>query len=203
MALPSLLKKGRSKGARVGIAFQSISGLRDPKLFGQQVTDDILGQISNRFCGRVECHETAEFLSRLMGDAEFRQVSESRSQSKQRLTTSKNWQPAIRRAMLPSEFMSIAPCGFKNGLTGLFTTRSDLPTWDVLPARLLFNQLLIPAADDVPEFIPRDPYSQFVQPWTPELESIFAPRQELRKDNTISPDGQSLDPENDLDSFDL
>lgn len=203
MALPSLLKKGRSKGVRVGIAFQSISGLRDPKLFGQQVTDDILGQISNRFCGRVECHETAEFLSRLMGDAEFRQVSESRSQSKQRLTTSKNWQPAIRRAMLPSEFMSIAPCGFKNGLTGLFTTRSDLPTWDVLPARLLFNQLLIPAADDVPEFIPRDPYSQFVQPWTPELESIFAPRQELRKDNTISPDGQSLDPENDLDSFDL
>ena len=40
LPISSLLKKGRSKGGRVAVAFQSISGLRDPKLFGQHVTDD-------------------------------------------------------------------------------------------------------------------------------------------------------------------
>ena len=43
LPISSLLKKGRSKGGRVAIAYQSISGLRDPKLFGQHQTDH-LGQ---------------------------------------------------------------------------------------------------------------------------------------------------------------
>ena len=43
LPISSLLKKGRSKGGRVAIAYQTISGPRDPKLFGQHQTDH-LGQ---------------------------------------------------------------------------------------------------------------------------------------------------------------
>lgn len=182
-ALPSLCKKGRSKGARVAIAFQSISGLRDPKMYGQHVTDDMLGQIGNRFFGRIECPETAEFASRVIGDQEVIQVSKSSSSSFKGSSSTTNWSPVVRRAALPSEFMSVPPCDTTNGLTGLFTTRSDLPTWDNIQPDLLFNELLIPPADDVPDFIPRDSYSQFLQPWNAEEEELFAPEISLEKRN--------------------
>jgi type IV secretory pathway TraG/TraD family ATPase VirD4 len=206
LSLPPLLKKGRSKGARVAIGFQSISGLRDPKLYGQFLTDDILGQISNRFCGRLECPETAEFMSRVIGDAEVRQLSESRSHSfKGGTTTSQNWQPVIRRAVLPSEFMSVEPCDDIRGLTGLFTTRSDLPTWDHLPPKMVFDEMLIPPAEDVPDFVLRDPFTQFVLPWTEEQADHFAPplsnHSERRRRPTRKPPEES--PENDLDDLDL
>lgn len=206
LSLPPLLKKGRSKGARVAIGIQSISGLRDPKLYGQFMTDDILGQISNRFCGRLECPETAEFMSRVIGDAEVRQLSESRSHNfKGGTTTSQNWQPVIRRAILPSEFMSVTPCDDVHGLTGLFTTRSDLPTWDHLRPKHLFDELLIPPADDVPDFVPRDPFTQFVEPWTAEQAARFAPQlsnsSERRNRRRQKPHEES--PQNDLDDLDF
>ena len=195
-ALPSLLKKGRSKGARVAIAFQSISGLRDPKMYGQYVTDDILGQIGNRFFGRIECPETAEFASRVVGDQEVQQVSKSHSRSLKSSSTTTNWSPVVRRAALASEFMSVPPCDTTNGLTGLFTTRSDLPTWDNISPDVLFDELLIPPAADVPDFILRDPSTQFLQPWTPEQEAVFAPdltietRQQKRRDAKLSQSDQ-------------
>lgn len=199
-SLPSLLKKGRSKGARVAIAFQSISGLRDPKLYGQYGTDDILGQISNRFCGRVECAETAEYLARYIGDAEVRQFSGSQSSSPQGTTHSTSWQNAVRRVILPSEFMSITACGRENGLTGLFTTRSDLPTWDHISGSVLFDELLIPAVDDVPEFLPRDHTSQFLLPWTPEQENVMCDSLGIHSPlDELSPRAQSRSIWNTLD----
>ncbi len=195
-----------AKETRLAIGFQSISGLRDPKLYGQHLTDDILGQISNRFCGRLECPETAEFMSRIIGDAEVRQLSESRSHNfKGGTTTSQNWQPVIRRAILPSEFMSVTPCDDLRGLTGLVTTRSDLPTWDHLPPDQLFDEMLIPPAEDVPDFVPRDPFTQFVTPWTDEQAEQFAPRNSLREDRRKHKKSKTPEktPENDLDDLDL
>lgn len=110
------------------------------------------------------------------------------------------------------EFPSDGACGdwhfvspVRWRLTGLFTTRSDLPTWDHLPPNVLFDEMLIPPAEDVPDFVPRDPYTQFVQPWTPEQSERFAPlssiQEERRKRQKRKPPEPS--PENDLDDLDL
>ena len=147
------------------------------------MTDDILGQIGNRFFGRIECPETAEYASRIIGDQEVRQISRTETKSQQGGSSTTNWTPTVRRAVLPSEFMAIPACGMENGLTGLFTTRSSLPTWDFIDPTTLFGKLLIPPAGDVPDFVPRDPYFQFVQPWTPEQEKLFAPR--IAKKNEV------------------
>ena len=175
LPLTSLLKKGRSKGGRVAIAFQSISGLRDAKLFGQYQTDDILGQIGNRFFGRIECPETAEHAARVIGEQEILQTSKSETKTTQGTSKTKNVNHVLRRAVLPSEFMSVTPCDFQNGLTGMFTTRSGRPAWDRISPHELSSMVLPPAAD-VPDFVPRDPFAQLVLPWTEAEEAEFAPR---------------------------
>ena len=208
LPISSLLKKGRSKGGRVAIAYQSISGLRDPKLFGQHQTDDILGQIGNRYFGRIECPETAEYAARVIGDQEIRQVSTSQTHSRQGSSTTNNATPVVRRAVLPSEFMSIAPCDTTNGLTGLFTTRSSLPAWDIIPPEELFG-MLIPPASDVEDFVLRDPNFQLVNPWSPAEENLFAGSIEQSKyqqksaDQNIDPSKTAKEKRLDVDEYDL
>lgn len=206
LPISSLLKKGRSKGGRVAIAFQSISGLRDPKLFGQHQTDDILGQIGNRFVGRIECPETAEYAARVIGEVEVFQVSTSDTRSSQGSSRTTNKSPVVRRALLPSELMSIPPCDASHGLTGLFTTRSSHPAWDHNPPNDLFG-MLIPPSSDVPDFVPRNSNLQLVSRWTADEERLFAPRLTRRNrpensdDLEINPSEQS--PEQRLDDDDL
>lgn len=197
--LPPLVKKGRSKGARVAMAFQSISGLRDPHMYGTYTTDDILGQVGNRFFGRIECPETAEWASRVIGDQEIFQESTSRSFSSQGSSRTTNLTPVVRRAALASEFMSVPPCNRANGLTGLFTTRSTLPTWSNLSADVLFDELLIPPAADVQESVPRDPLLQFVLPWSAKRERVMAPK--LKRDNPRQNPPIDDDLGQDLDDF--
>ena len=194
LPISSLLKKGRSKGGRVAIAYQSISGLRDPKLFGQHQTDDILGQIGNRFFGLIECPETAEYGARVIGDSEIQQMSRSETRSRQGSSTTRNTAPVVRRAVLPSEFMSIPPCDFSNGLSGLFTTRSGNPAWDWISPSELSDMLISPAAD-VDDFVPRNPNFQLVEPWSAHEEKEFAPGllQTNRTKKSRSPD---IDPPN-------
>ena len=69
--LVSLAKKGRSKGACLVIAFQSISGLRDDSLYGQCGCDELLGQIGTRFAGRLKCISTADYVSNLLIDRQL------------------------------------------------------------------------------------------------------------------------------------
>ncbi len=207
--LPTLATEGRSKGAHLVIGVQTVGGLRDPKVFGQHVSENFLGQFGNRLFARMECPDTAEFASRVIGDAEVRQTSGSRSHSyKGGTTTTTNWSPSLRRAVLPSEFMAIPACNATNGLTALFTTRSSNPTWDHIPANILFGKLLIPPATDVPTTVPRDPKLQLLKPWTPEEEAKFAPplsledRRRKRRDQDL--DDPDLEPPTpDLDQPDL
>ncbi len=208
--LPTLATEGRSKKAHLVIGVQTVGGLRDPKVFGPHVSENFLGQFGNRLFARMECPETAEFASRVIGDAEVRQTSGSRTQSfKGGATTTTNWTPTVRRAVLPSEFMSIPACNAANGLTALFTTRSSNPTWDHIPGNILFERLLIPPATDVPTFVPRDPKLQLLKPWTPEEEAKFAPplspdqrrRRRRREQDLDDPDLKS--PTKDIDDPEL
>jgi len=162
----SLAKKGRSRGAVLAIAFQSISGLRDPKVYGQFFTDEILGQISNRFFGRIECVATAEWASSLFGDEESDRESVTQSYGPGGASQSVSRQAAARRLVLPSELMSIEACSRENGLSGYYIVRSEWASFHKIPREELFGGQLIPPRADVPEFVPRPASDQFLAPWT-------------------------------------
>lgn len=171
--LVSLLKKGRSKGASVTISFQSVSGLRDARMYGPHFTDEILGQIGNRFFGRLECPETADWVSKLFGDQEIDQITISNTSSSQGGSTTRNHQIVTRRAVLPSDFMTVTPCDKENGLTGYFLIRSLGCFQATMPGEALFNEALIPADKDVREFSPRPIEAQYLRPWTNEEKRQF------------------------------
>ncbi|MBX9792570.1 MAG: type IV secretion system DNA-binding domain-containing protein [Pirellulales bacterium] len=171
--LVSLLKKGRSKGASVTLCFQSISGLRDSRLYGPHLTDEILGQIGNRFFGRLECPETAEWASRLFGDQVVDQFTTSRTTSGQGSSTTENQQIVTRRAVLPVEFMSIPPCDATNGLTAYFMVRSHGCFRTNFAGHSLFNGDLVPPAPGVPELVPRSVEAQYLLPWSTQQRLMF------------------------------
>lgn len=171
--LISLGKKGRSKGACIGIAFQSVAGLRDPKLYGTHQTDELLGLFANRFIGRLECPVTAEWASSLFGDQEVEQSSTSVSKSPQGRSRTESLQKAIRKAVLPSEFMSTPTCTAEDGLSGYYIVRSKGCFSATIPGDRLFGEELVRPDPSVPEFAPRDWRCQLLRPWTREHEVQF------------------------------
>ena len=174
--LVSLCKKGRSKGACVVLAFQSIAGLREKNSYGPEMTAEIMGQIGNRFIGKLECAETAEWAAKLVGEEEIRQMTVNRTYGKES-STSYNEQFLTRSTVLPSEFLSLSPCNFENGLTAWYLCRNQRGVFSAhLPGHELFGMDLMPKVEDIPAFLPRPPECQFLRPWTAEEEARFAPR---------------------------
>jgi type IV secretory pathway TraG/TraD family ATPase VirD4 len=180
----SLLKKGRTKGARVAIAFQTISGMRSSSNFGREQTDEIVGLIGNRFFGRIECPESAEYASKVFGEAEIIQKSTSYTSGGQGPTTTNSFNNIVTRVVLPSEFMSIPICNLENGLLGFVSISNHGCSRIDIPPGELFNGWLLPPDRTVPDFLPRDSIHQFLKPWTSEQESVFAPKLKASKKRT-------------------
>ena len=166
--LVSLLKKGRSKGACVALALQSVSALRDATNYGPHFASEILGQLANRWIGRLECVETAELLSRLIGDQERTVVHQSHTTGKNGNSTTTSEHLETRRLVLPGELMSIDECNRENGLTGYYVMRSIGTFTANIPGDRLFDELLIPHDPSVPDFVPRPVEAQFLRPWNKE-----------------------------------
>lgn len=184
----SLAKKGRSKGAVLVIAFQSVSGLRDPKVYGQYFTDEILGQIANRFFGRIECVATAEWASSLFGDEESERATVTQSHGPGGASQSVSRQATARRLVMPSELMSIDACNRENGLSGYYIVRSEGAYFDTIPGEELFDGQLIPPRADVAEFSPRPARDQFLSPWSPVEQTRFgAPSRQRRSQIDSAP----------------
>ncbi|MEX2317310.1 MAG: type IV secretion system DNA-binding domain-containing protein [Pirellulales bacterium] len=198
--LVSLMKKGRSKGACCVLAFQSIQGLRRSALYGREETDEILGQIANRWFGRLECVETAEWASELFGDQEFEEESVSESTGAGGKSRSVSRQRATRRLVLPSEFLDIEPCNQANGLSGYYIVRSHGSYFDKLDGAELWSKSLIPPRADVPEFVARPSRSMLLNPWTPAEDATFCvprkdrERAEPRQTPEQAPDEPSAPP---------
>jgi type IV secretory pathway TraG/TraD family ATPase VirD4 len=204
----SLLKKGRSKGAAVAISMQGTSGLKDERLYGPYLTAELLAQIGNRFIGRVEDPDCADFLSRLIGEQEVDQFTRSETHSTQSgPSTTTNHQIVTRRAVLPSELMSVDSCTRGNGLTGYFMVRSAGCYKTTLDGDELFDEALIPPDPNVPEFIARPVETQFIQPWTDERAASFGvpppkSREEKRRQRPKQQQSPSMDPLAGLDDLD-
>ncbi|MBL8812274.1 MAG: type IV secretion system DNA-binding domain-containing protein [Planctomycetaceae bacterium] len=162
----ALAKKGRSKGACLSVAFQSIAGLRDPSLYGPHLTEEFLAQFGHKFVGRMECASSAEWASALVGDQEVNQKSYSYTTG-QHPTSTTTIQKVTRRGVLPSQILDFPPCNLENGLTGLFFAPSVGVFVDSIDGHELFvDGAPVPAS--IPAFLPCPKGHQFLQPWTPE-----------------------------------
>ncbi|QDT52805.1 Coupling protein TraD [Caulifigura coniformis] len=197
--LVSFAKKGRSKGGCLAVSFQSIEGLRDSQLYGQHVSEDFLGQLGHKFIGRVESAASAEWASQLIGDQEIEQISTSRTSSKDGTSRTVSRQNAIRRAVLPGQFMDFPPCNRRNGLTGVFFVPEVGVFGDALDGEVLFDELLWPPAD-VPAFVSRPVDCQYLRPWTAERATYFGIPE--RRPPSPKPPEQERRPEIDRDDLD-
>lgn len=179
--LVSLGKKGRSKGACIVVAFQSVAGLRDPKLYGPHQTDELTSLFANRFIGRLECPVTAEWASSLFGDQEVEQTSTSISKSPQGRSHTESRQMAIRKSVLPSELMNTPTCKPEHGLSGYYILRSKGCFSATIPGEELFGDAMVRPDPSIPEFVARDRWCQLLRPWTKAEEEKFAgPRPKRR-----------------------
>ncbi len=173
--LVPLAKKGRSKGVSLILAFQSIAGLRDKNVYGPEQTADLLGQFGNRFFGRLECHETAEWASKLVGDQEVIQTTFSHTRGSES-TTNESEHYATKNAVLPAEFMALPACTKENGLTAWYLNRChDGVIRAKLNGERLFERQVAAPMEGVPSFVPRSPECQLLRPWSREEASYFAP----------------------------
>lgn len=172
--LASFAKLGRSKGGRLVLAFQSLSGLQHSRLFGKEGTEDMLSNFGNRFIGRVEDPTTAKWLSDYIGEQDVEQISRTSSYGKG-ASSSETRSRHNQRTLLPSEFMSIPHAGRESGLTGLFKLRSTVAYWDRIDGAKLFDELLIPKSKTVEGFEERNSEDQYLSEWTSERQATFAP----------------------------
>ncbi len=181
--LISLLKKGRTKGARVVLACQTISGLRDANMYGQSGADEILGQIGHKFVGRLECIATADYFSQLIGDQEVWMQSSSYTSGYQSSSSTTSYSRQVKRAVLPSTLLSIDPCSVQTGLSGFCMT----PYIGVFKVRLegrhLFLQDLVPLGNEQ-AFVARTAKDQILRPWEPASLSNFQLKLPVRKKHT-------------------
>jgi len=69
-ALPRLLTKGRSKGVRAALAFQTIEGMND--VYGDRLASEIAGLPANKCLLRTDSEHTAAWASRVIGETEVR-----------------------------------------------------------------------------------------------------------------------------------
>jgi hypothetical protein len=189
--LVPIMKKGRSKGACCVLAFQSVQGLRDHDLYGAQQTDEILGQIANRFFGRLECVATTDWASSLFGDHEEEEEMVTESSGSGGNSRSTNRQRVTRRLVIPSEFMDLDACNPENGLSGYYIVRSHGAYFDNIPGDELWGASLVPPSRTVPEFIPRPPHTKLLKPWSPEEDAAFCiPTRKREPDVDRSQDNQ-------------
>lgn len=196
--LVSLLKRGRSKGGVVILAAQSVAGLRNPELYGQFGAAEILGQVQNKFFGRLECPETAKWATEVIGEQEIRQVTSSGSSTNGGSggpTSTKSWneQVVTQSAVLPSQLMSLTPCSEIDGLSAYYVTGITGAFHSNLDGKQLFHHDLIPASKTVRDFVPRDIESQYLKPWTDEQRAEFVSHALLEDEIGPGPSHVDLD----------
>lgn len=104
-ALPSLLTKGRSKGARAVIAFQTIEGLR--AVYGDRLANEIAGMCAGKIALRTDCPATAAWLSSVVGEAETLRWMQSQQSSKNGQSKSLSQQIVTTQAVLASEVLRL------------------------------------------------------------------------------------------------
>lgn len=122
-----LLAKGRKKGAICILGLQTVSQLQEA--YGRHGAQTLLANLGNTLTLRAGDQETAEYMSRAIGDQQVRRTNESVN-ADDKTTTSE--QIAQQRAIMPAEIQNLPD------LKGVLTISGDLPAgWVTIPISTL------------------------------------------------------------------
>lgn len=164
--LSSLMTKGRTKGACVVLGFQDIDGMR--AVYGEQVANEIVGQCSHVAILRLSSPTTAEWAASMFG-SKLADLTGT-SIGKEGLQMSRNQQEA--KNVYSEDLLFLPTTSPKNGLTGFFKSSrvrresmvgfKQTLSWDKVCGGELGAR---PAGADLPNFLPGDMSSQFLEPW--------------------------------------
>jgi len=118
-SLVTLLTNGSKHGAAVIAGLQTVAQLRET--YGHDAAQTILATLGTWLTLRVSDTETADYMSRALGDEEIRRVVQSGSESTKSgeigKSTSESWQEQyhVQRVVLPSELQNLPDlCGYLN-----------------------------------------------------------------------------------------
>lgn len=124
-SLPNFLQNARKYGGSAVLGLQTLAAMRDN--FGRETTLKMLSCIGNWCTLRVADPETAEYMSKAIGDEEIRQTMVSSSEGESS-STSTSYQYKNQRVILPSELQNLAPC------VGIWNIAGNVPAcWIRLP----------------------------------------------------------------------
>jgi len=172
-SIHSLLNRGRSKGASVLLALQSIEGLID--IYKEHRAEDILSACAHKTFLRVGDPKTAAWAESYFGQTRRveRVVSESHG-SQSGPSTSIQYQLQDRPNLLASYFMNLPFTGPGKPYKAV----NDVPWLDcALITERWFDELNAwrrPAAQDVPAFVLQaDSEGQKLKQWSPNEERLF------------------------------
>lgn len=157
--LSRFLNTARSKGACFCGGYQTPSGMK--AAVGDHIADEINDNIWNWALCRMGGDVSAEWASKLVGEVEYEETTESVGPGGKNTSTS----IAKRRALLPEYFMQLPPPTPRAGVSGVFITPyTDAYTYAVPGAEIATARRR--ARADVPNFVPRPKEHQELQPWT-------------------------------------
>lgn len=114
-SLLTLLTNGSKHGAAVIAGIQTVAQLREA--YGQEQAQTILATLGTWLTLRVSDAETADYMSRAIGDEEIRRVVQSGCESSKSSEFGKNWQEqyTTQRVVMPSELQNLPDlCGYLN-----------------------------------------------------------------------------------------
>lgn len=152
--LGRLLTKGRSKGARAVLAWQTIHGLR--AAYGEHLAGEISGMCANKAFLRTDDFETAQWAAHIMGEVELREWHRTFQRGSGNSSTSQSEHVAKREVVLASQIMQLPPAA-DGQFQGFFVT----PGVGIYHHTVRFAQRLLPLGD-VPNFVPRPPEHQYL-----------------------------------------
>lgn len=123
-SIVSLAEKGRKHGAVIFAGLQTIAQLR--QAYGHDTSQTFLSCLGSWLVLRTPDPETAEYMSKYLGDEEKTRIVQSGGESRQMLqsgSSSKNWQEQVvkDRLVLPSELQALPD------LRGIFNLAGPTP----------------------------------------------------------------------------
>jgi type IV secretory pathway TraG/TraD family ATPase VirD4 len=155
--LPSLLLRGRSKGACVVLGFQDIDGMKD--VYGEYLAQELVGQCAFKAILRLESPTTAEWAAKHFGVKEERVLLDNQSINlggQAGITRGKGENIHKTEHVLYTELLKL-PAPQDGKIHGFYLT-------PVAHYRNEVDIQLTPRVRGV-EFVPRPESEQFLEPW--------------------------------------
>lgn len=106
-SIPDLVTKARKKGGVGVIAIQNVSQLRSPERYGLETTQTILGNLNNGLLLKTPDPDTADYISKWIGEREIERRTRNLSAGTRATTEALNSQITTQRAILPSEIQAL------------------------------------------------------------------------------------------------